>query len=392
MERPRSVGRLGAFSTIGIVTGLVFLLGLASWLPHTLLAPFVAPQHVDRPAAGFAIAFPLDWEYADAAGADAEEWWDRQKVEDVHAYHEQVVADGGVLLARTRSPFVFHLCVLYDITDDATRPPAWTSLAHVPSDAQDWTTDSDWARDVRTTFLELPAGQALRADVQWTDGTRESSYYFMKGTRWFRLACGTDDRPPEDRWLSIAESFELRPADAPDPAPQRIERPEDGFAVTLPWAWQYADAADADPDEWWDSAVVGDTDTHHEEQRAAGLRLMARALLPDAPAMQFCCLEDFSSRAAEPPAWTSLTDPWLELPWQYEEDPAVVTTETYSPDFPFGEAVRLDVRWDDGWQESAYYLFGGTTWLRLTCWTQGEPPEDRWGSIVETFEWLPEEA
>ena len=130
MERPRAVGRFGAFSTIGIVTGLVFLLGLASWLPYTLLAPFVAPQHVDRPASGFAIAFPLDWEYADVAGADPEKWWDHGVVEDVRAHHEQVVGDGGVLLARTRSPFVFHYCVLSDITDHAAEPPAWTSPAN----------------------------------------------------------------------------------------------------------------------------------------------------------------------------------------------------------------------------------------------------------------------
>lgn len=254
MERYRWVARLGPFSAIGIASGLVFLLGVASWLPHTLLAPFVAPQRVDRPAAGFAIAFPLDWEYADAVAADPEEWWDRAKVEDIHAYHEQLLDDGGVLLARSRTPFAFSSCVLYDISDDAAEPLAWTSLAHVPSDPQHWTSDSSWAWDVRTDSLELPAGPVTRADVRWADGWTESSYFYRKGTCWFQLACGTDDRAPEDRWLSVAGTFEFLTAErmsrpVPSPAPQRIERPKAGYALRLPYGWQHVDAADADPYE-----------------------------------------------------------------------------------------------------------------------------------------------
>ena len=135
---------------------------------------------------------------------------------------------------------------------------------------------------VETMFLDLPAGQAVRADVAWDDGWNQSSYYYYYynnlGARWFRLDCATREDLPEDRWLAIAETFEFlaSPSSAtPHLPPQRVERPEAGFAVTLPWQWQHVDAADADPDIWWDAKIDGGPAAYHEEQRASGLLLMA---------------------------------------------------------------------------------------------------------------------
>jgi hypothetical protein len=48
-------------------------------------------------------------------------------------------------------------------------------------------------------FLDLPAGEAALVDIHYDDANR-----------WFVLQCGTED-PPEDRWLSIAETFEFLP-------------------------------------------------------------------------------------------------------------------------------------------------------------------------------------
>jgi hypothetical protein len=325
LDRFEPIRRAGC-GTLGILTGLAFLFSLASWLPHTLLAPFVAPQHIERPTAGFAVSLPLDWEFVDAADAEPEDWYDPEVVDDVQAHHEEVVADGGLLLARTRSPFAFHSCVLYDFSARAADQPAWTSLDHVPTDARDWTTDSAWAWDVQTTSLQVRAGHALRADVRWADGWKSSHYYYMEGTRWFLLECVTEDRPPDDRWLSIAETLEFLPLDVAEPAPQRIERPEAGFATTFPWSWRVEDAEMVDPEDWYDPEAVDDVAAIHAEELDAGLLLKARALLPHEPTYQVCDLYDITSLAEEPPAWTSLGDVWRYL-LSYRGDPDVVRAD-----------------------------------------------------------------
>lgn len=358
--------------------GLAFLAGLATWLPHAVLAPFVAPQHIERPEAGFAVSFPLDWEYADIGVASPDEWWDRDKVEDVQAHHDQIVADGGLLLARTRSPFAFHSCVLYDITEWATEPPALTSLAHLPTDARDWKDDSDWAWDVRTTYLELPAGQALRADVRWAGGLNESSYHYLEGTRWFRLACATVDPPPEDRWLSIAQSFEFLPMDAAEPAPRRIEHPEAGLALTLPHGWQVVDAEGLEPEEWYDPQAVDDVQEYHAARLAGGLLLMSRALLPDEPTYQSCDLWALTSDEAQGHVMDA----------NHAEGALAVEQEVL--DLPAGRAITIDTAYRDGWHSRDYLVTDDERWGALTCGSTS-PPNDRWLSIAETFELLPAE-
>jgi hypothetical protein len=362
----------------GVATGLVFLLGLASWLPHTLLAPFVPPQHVDRPAAGFAISLPLDWESADIAESDPEALWDGERVGDVRAFHEQVVADGGVLLARTRSPFVHHACVLSDISDLAAEPPTWTSLAHVPSDAQSWTTGTEWAWDVRTKRLELPAGGVVRADVLWADGTTESSYFYMEGTRWFQLSCASEDRPPEDHWLTIAETFEFRPVDVADPAPQRIERPDAGLALTLPYGWQVADASGLEPEEWYDLQSYDDVQAHHAAKLDAGLLLKARAFQPDEPILQYCDLWGYTSEEAQ--AHVNRAN----------HTTGSLAVETEFLELPAGHAIVIDTTYRDGRHFRDYLVTARDRWVALVCGSTS-PPADRWLPIAESLEFLPAE-
>jgi hypothetical protein len=368
----------GTFGAFGVLTGLAFLAGLATWLPHTVLAPFVPPQHVERPEAGFAVSFPLDWEYADIGVVSPDEWWDRDKVEDVQAHHEQVVADGGLLVARTRSPFAFHFCVLYDITEWAAEPPAWTSLAHVPTDARDWTDDSDWAWDVRNTYLELPAGRSLRADVLWASGTKASDYFYVEGTRWFQLDCGTEDRPPEDRWQSIADSFEFLPVDAAEPAARRIEHPEAGLALTLPYGWQIEDAEGLELEDWYDSEAYDDVREHHAAKLAGGLLLKTRAFLPDEPTYQSCDLWEYTSEEAQRHVMDA------------DRAMGALAVETEILDLPAGRAVVIDTAYRDGRHYRDYVVTDGERWGALICGSRS-PPDDRWLSIAETIEFLPAE-
>jgi hypothetical protein len=65
MERPRRTWSV-AISSIAMVIGVSFLLSSFSWVPSSVLAPFVGPQRIERPDAGFAISLPIDWEHHDA--------------------------------------------------------------------------------------------------------------------------------------------------------------------------------------------------------------------------------------------------------------------------------------------------------------------------------------
>ena len=173
--------------------------------------------------------------------------------------------------------------------------------------------------------------------------------------------------------------------------PVRLERPDAGFALTLPSDWEYADAADADPSEWWVASPGRDPEAIHAEWLADGLLLLARAWLPDEQTGQSCRLSDFTARAVEPPAFESIGDAWLLLP-AYREDPDVLAAEASNVDLPSGRSVRIDVRWGFGRDDSFYYFLAGSRWFLLDCGTMGSPPEDRWYSIAETFEFLPEEG
>lgn len=215
MEQPghrisASVGGIAA------LVGLIFLLSSFSWVPSTVLAPIVGPQRVERPADGYAVSLPFDWEHADArsirADGTEDEWWDREKVDPVR-YHAAFVEDGGLLMARPRSPFVDETCRVYDFSAFALMPPAWSTMddaelfyASSPADPE--------AIETQTAVMDLPAGPALCIDLVMRNGDEWRDYLFTDGTRWYVLSCGAPGFAPDGRWLSIAETFEFLPGAA----------------------------------------------------------------------------------------------------------------------------------------------------------------------------------
>ncbi len=231
---------------------------------------------------------------------------------------------------------------------------------------------------MRTTYLELPPGQVLRADVLWASGTKASDYFYMEGTRWFRLGCSTEDRPPEDRWLAIAESFEFLPADAAEPAPRRVEHLEAGLAVTLPYGWQVEDAEGLEPEDWYDPRAYDDVQEHHAARLAAGLLLSVRALLPDEPTYQNCDLWEYTSEEAQGHVMGA------------GHAVGALAVEKELLDLPAGRAVAIDTAYRDGWHSRDYLVTDGERWGALICGSASSP-EDRWLSVAETFEFLPQE-
>ena len=63
---------------------------------------------------------------------------------------------------------------------------------------------------VETRRLELPGGSSIACDALHEDGWVWRGYLVTDGDRWLLLMCGSMN-PPEDRWISIAESMEFVP-------------------------------------------------------------------------------------------------------------------------------------------------------------------------------------
>lgn len=196
---------------IGPLVGIGIFLFFAAdyWMP--LAAPFLPDQRVERASDGFAISLPPDWETVDAVEADPGDWWDEEKVDDVDELHEEQIADRGLVqLARTRSPLVsFEYCRLYDATGFAATAPAWTALEDAEADLTRVNPDIITSE---AFYFELPAGRTLAVDMRWQDGDQQRDYFYLDGETWFDLQCLAQGAPPEDRWLSIAVTFEFLPA------------------------------------------------------------------------------------------------------------------------------------------------------------------------------------
>jgi hypothetical protein len=197
---------------IGPLVGIgIFLFAVAEyWTP--LLTPFLPDHRVERPAAGFAISFPADWETTDAAEAIPGDWWDAEQVDDVDAHHDEQVVGGLLQIARQRSPLgQLEFCELFDWTGFAAIEPEWADLEDAGSSliGRQLADPSVIASDA--AYLELPAGRTLTVDTGRQDGLKVRDYVYLDGKTWFYLACYARGKPVEDRWLSIAETFEFLP-------------------------------------------------------------------------------------------------------------------------------------------------------------------------------------
>jgi hypothetical protein len=141
---------------------------------------------------------------------------------------------------------------------------------------------------------------------------------------------------------------------------QRVEVPEVGVAVAF-------------PDDW----VV-----------EVGPIMSDAALSAEAPSGGSCgvVLQDGSR-------WSNLDDAAeFFVTVMRDFGPTVEATST-ALRLPVGDAVRIDMEIPEERADSAsYMLTDGTTFYILMCEAFPDPPEDRWLSVAETFEFLPEEA
>lgn len=152
-----------------------------------------------------AVTFPSDWEVM------------------VHEIRGRGGGGDRVLLTATgmdwaaTDPFAgYQECELRDFTVEAKSPPAYQSVGDYLNMAG-WAISmmgaDELAADIDTQLMDLPAGEVGCMDVavELSPGfiVEMRSYIFTDGKTWFDLMC-TSAGAPDDRWLSIAETFRFK--------------------------------------------------------------------------------------------------------------------------------------------------------------------------------------
>lgn len=177
--------------------------------------------------------------------------------------------------------------------------------------------------------------------------------------------------------LTVGEN--LYRDDSPDGlviASGRIERPEDGFALTFPDDWR----VEAFTSEQADEAFAG---TMLEGRTRAGLAGV------DADTGEGCGLLDATVFVREVAGWTSVHDAAPEGARNLLSMPEWVETSSTVVSLPVGQVARIDAVGDGAYQ-TQYLFTDGDRWLFLNC-SADERRDDGWPPIAETFEFLPGE-
>jgi len=171
----------------------------------------VTSKGPDPADAGFSITLPSAWEYALADDIDPDYWYDAQVADDVETGYQERLADGLLLESRgsALTGTAAQWCDLFDITELAVLSPSWLDLEDAERSHQEWYGADPANSGVDTAYVELPQGRALSIDSRWDGGIDVREYVFTDGDRWLRLGCSTDQVDPDDRWRSIAETFEF---------------------------------------------------------------------------------------------------------------------------------------------------------------------------------------
>ena len=355
--------------TLAIAVGasLALVAAYAAFGPSLSLGPVIGSGRIERPEHGFAITFPGDWTAQEATPEGLETFWGETEIPEGQA----------IVLGAERSLQGGSCTITLDDPSVRQEPVLlanWAAAAEM-----DWAEDSD--QGVKRTRIDLPVGSAWRIDS--AVGDLSDSAYLLRGPRGiYMLECWSDD-PPDDRWLSIAQTVEFLPYPATGSIPSspvlgggRLERPAEGFALTFPEDWTVEEVT---PET--DAALFPDLDPE-------ALALQTTILWADQPQSDgYCLVEDFTRLADEPPPWTTVREATMDRWATWRDNPTVVEPAYTFVDLPAGRTGHLTATDVDGLTGDAYVFTDSEAWFTLQCWSP-DPPDDRWLSIAETFEFL----
>ncbi|MFO7532263.1 MAG: hypothetical protein R6W93_07345 [Candidatus Limnocylindrales bacterium] len=193
-----------ALAGIIVVVGTAIHLGPDLDLSASLDDEPVLPTgRIEMPETGFAVTFPDDWTV-------------RQVTPEAHAqlFSEFDAADRALrtALLYAEPPESDGDCTVVDFTRLAEVPPAWTTISAATGEFLAGVANDPRFAEPQSTIEDLPAGRTGHITATDTDGWYFGAYFFTDGAAWLDLDCWSPD-PPDDGWLSIAETFESLPAE-----------------------------------------------------------------------------------------------------------------------------------------------------------------------------------
>lgn len=157
----------------------------------------------------------------------------------------------------------------------------------------------------------------------------------------------------------------------------RIDVGEPGIAITFPDAWTvYA------PTEGWERAWG---------PSSPSWRTLVYGRPPGGTGGEMCRLVDASADRGDANPALFRASLLMANDRQAAEDPDIVEHHASAIRSPFGPVNRSDFTWEGGWQASYYNFVDDARWIYLDCQSK-VPPEDRWLSIVESIEFLPDKG
>jgi hypothetical protein len=200
---------------LAVVSVVTSLAGIAGGQPVTAQSPPPDPVgfggRVEVPQAGFALTFPEDWVWMRHPLPDVD-----AAVEALAGVMEPAEADGYrdlLAMVSEAAPVVGTLGFGRDTCWVQVRE--WgQSLSDLAAMMQEWYEAEEGYTGVTSTGVTTRAGETIRIDYRFSNedaSTEQTQYLYAQGPEGLvvhTLTCAAED-PPEDRWLSIAETFEF---------------------------------------------------------------------------------------------------------------------------------------------------------------------------------------
>ncbi len=172
----------------------------------------------------------------------------------------------------------------------------------------------------------------------------------------------------------------------------RIERPEQGFAVTTPPGWT-AWQPSTDFQDWWGAEAVvhlwmePTPETETWWMSTCGLReecTLERMVAAGGQA--YCWILDDTELAAEA-EWSGPSIPAAQVATGLASQEGWSEIGTATAELPVGEGAMVRAVDPNGWSQQMWHLTDGDRWFRLMCGVLDSDVEPR--AIAETFELLP---
>lgn len=166
------------------------------------VGPAIEGGRVERPEAGFVVTFPEAWEVQEFSDET-----DEGVMAEAGGSGRAIGIVGGYRNAS-------EACVVVDATSLVREVRGWRTVEEAaPAVALNMLGTAEWAEATGTVVM-LPGGRVAHIIAMGTDGAYHEGFWFTDGSRWLSLGCQAPAPPSDDRWLSIAESFEFLPVKA----------------------------------------------------------------------------------------------------------------------------------------------------------------------------------